>query len=83
MNPSKLERLLRSIHETRDDEILCSECFDRLSDYVDLEIGGENAPKQMPRVKQHLGQCRVCREEYETLLDLARWQATQDASSPK
>ncbi|MDE3090381.1 MAG: hypothetical protein KGJ80_13450 [Chloroflexota bacterium] len=75
MNQSRFERIIRSIHDTRDDEILCSDCFDHLSDYVDLEIGGGDAPKQMPRVRQHLIQCRVCREEYETLLDLARQDA--------
>lgn len=80
MNQPRFERILRSIYETRDDEILCSECFDRLSDYVDLEIAGEDAPKQMPRFEQHLNQCRVCREEHETLLDLAREQAAQDGS---
>ncbi len=72
MNPLRFERFLRSIYETRDDEILCSECFDHLSNYVDLEIAGADASKQMPQVEQHLNQCRVCHEEHETLLDLAR-----------
>ncbi len=76
MNQSKFERIIRSIHETREDEISCSECFDHLSTYVDLEIAGADAAKQMPYVKQHLNQCRVCREEYETLFDLARQQVS-------
>jgi hypothetical protein len=80
MNQSKFERILRSIHETRDDEILCSECFNRLSDYVDLEIAGVDASKQMPYVEQHLNQCRVCQVEHEILFDLARQQAAEDNS---
>jgi len=80
MNQPRFERILRSVYGTQDDEILCSECFDRLSDYVDLEIAGTDAPEQMPRLKQHLNQCRVCREEHETLLDLAREQAAQEGS---
>jgi predicted anti-sigma-YlaC factor YlaD len=39
---------------------------------VDLELGGEDAERQMPQVKHHLGQCRACREEYEALHDLRR-----------
>ena len=80
MNQSKFEWTIRRIYETRDDEISCSECFDYLSTYVDLETLTADAAKQMPHVKQHLNQCRVCREEYETLLDLARQEATLDHS---
>ncbi len=80
MNQSRFERVLHSIYETQDDEILCSDCFDQISDYIDLVVAGKDAEKQMPRVKQHLGQCRVCREEYQVLLDLARQQAAEDNS---
>ncbi len=80
MNQPRFERILRSIYGTRDDEILCSECFDGLSDYVDLEIAGADASTQMPRLQQHLNQCRVCREEHETLLGLARMDAAKGNS---
>ncbi len=82
MKQSKFERIMRSVYETQDEEIACSECFDQVSDYVDLEIAGADAAKKMPRAKQHLDQCRVCREEYETLLDLARLETAQDQSTP-
>ena len=72
MDQSKFKRIIRSIRETQEEENLCSECFDHLSTYVDLEAAGGDAAEQMPRVKQHLSQCRVCREEYETLLDLVQ-----------
>ncbi len=80
MKQTPFARILRSIFETRDDEISCSECFDQISDYVDREIADEVVTKQMLLVRQHLDQCRVCREEYETLLDLARLEAPQDIS---
>ena len=72
MKAIKFERIMRNILHTQDDEILCSECFDQVSDYVDLEFAGEDAAQKMPHLKQHLDQCCVCREEYETLLELAR-----------
>jgi hypothetical protein len=71
MKSTKFERIMRSLIHTQDQEISCSDCFDQVSDYVDLEIAGENAATKMPQTKQHLDQCRVCREEYETLLELA------------
>jgi hypothetical protein len=35
-------------------------------------VAGKDAAQQMPELAQHLAQCRVCREEYETLLELVR-----------
>ena len=70
MNRSFLDVWLRNIYKTLDEEISCSECFDFSSQFVELEISGRNAAVELPRVKQHLDQCRACREEYETLRDL-------------
>ena len=63
---------LQNIHNTQDEEISCSECFDLTSHFVELELNGEDAGIKMPQLKQHLNQCAACREEYETLRDLVR-----------
>ena len=68
-------RLLQHIADTDDEEISCAECFDLVPQYVDLEIAGLAADKKLPRLRQHLNQCGVCREEYETLHDLVRLEA--------
>ena len=65
---------MRSIAETDDEEISCVECFDVVSRYVDLEVAGEASDDALPRLRQHLRQCRVCREEYEALRDLVRFE---------
>lgn len=65
-NPS-LERWVVQILETQDLEISCSDCFDLLSEYVDRELGHEIPDARMKQLEQHIGQCRVCREEYEML----------------
>ena len=75
MNRSRLERLLRLAARTADEELSCTECFDILPRYVDLEIAGEDPDPQLPLFRQHLEQCAVCREEYETLSELARFEA--------
>jgi hypothetical protein len=72
MNRDRFERWLRNIYETQDEEISCTECFDLVSRFVELEASGQDAAAQMPQVKQHLNQCPACRDEYETLRDLRR-----------
>jgi hypothetical protein len=76
-----LRRLLRNIAETDDQEISCAECFDLVSQYVDLEVAGTIGQPSLPQLQQHLQQCGVCREEYEILRDLARLEAEGRAPS--
>jgi hypothetical protein len=66
----RFERWLETIRNTRDEEISCSACFDFVSQYVEVELSGEDAAAQMPQLRQHLDQCPACRAEYETLRDL-------------
>jgi hypothetical protein len=67
-----VRRLLQDIADTDDEEISCTECFDLVPQYVDLEVAGQANDRTLPRLQQHLRQCRVCREEYEVLRDLVR-----------
>jgi hypothetical protein len=70
MNRDRFESWLRNIYETQDQEISCTECFDLVSRFVELEVSGQDAEAKMPQLKQHLNQCSACRAEYETLRDL-------------
>jgi hypothetical protein len=72
VNRSHIERLLKLIARTEDEEISCTTCFELLPPYVDLDIAGEGPDARAPGLRQHLDQCGVCREEYETLRDLIR-----------
>lgn len=72
MQKNRFERWLKNIYNTQDEEISCSECFDRVSHFVEVELSGDDAAGRMPQLKQHLDQCPACREEYETLRDLSR-----------
>ena len=69
---SRWRRWLRQIEETQPEELSCSDCFEQISDYVDLELQGQPADERLPGLRQHLHQCRVCRDEYVVLRDLAR-----------
>ena len=72
MKRDRFERWLQNIYRTQDEEISCSECFDSVSHFVEVELSGEDPVSKVPQVKHHLDQCRACREEYEALRDLAR-----------
>ena len=74
MEHRRFESWLKNIYETQNEEISCTECFDLVSHYVELEVSGENAAVMMPMLKQHLDQCHACRDEYEILHSLARWE---------
>ena len=79
MQDWNLERWLGQIYATEDQEISCTECFDWVSDYVDRELAHTPRGAQQERVHQHLGQCRVCREEYEMLRELAALESADEA----
>ena len=70
MDRNRFENWLKNISDTQDEEISCTECFDLVSRFVEMEISGQDAEAKMPQLKQHLDQCRACRDEYESLRDL-------------
>jgi hypothetical protein len=48
-------------------DIGCEECFERLDEYVELELGGADADARIPGMREHLAGCPACREEHESL----------------
>jgi len=81
MRRERFEAWLRNIYETQDVEISCTECFDQVSHFVEIEASGRDVAGELPQVKQHLDQCRACREEYEILRDLRRLEDEEDMPS--
>jgi hypothetical protein len=53
-------------------ELLCDECFEKLDEYVELEVNGAAADKVIPGMRPHLDGCPACHEEYESLRRLVR-----------
>jgi hypothetical protein len=60
------ERLERLLGPTGPD-IGCDGCFERLDEYVELELRGEDANARIPGMREHLAGCPACREEHESL----------------
>jgi hypothetical protein len=59
----ELERLLGPTGP----DIGCDECFERLDEYVELELRGEDAEACIPGMRAHLSGCGACRDEHESL----------------
>jgi hypothetical protein len=64
----KFSWLIRSIFAVKAEEMSCSEFFDVLPRFVDLQLAGEDVDKLLPGVAHHLHQCPECDEVYQALL---------------
>jgi hypothetical protein len=60
---SELERLLGPTGP----DIGCDACFERLDEYVELELSGRDADTAIPGMREHLQGCPACAEEHESL----------------
>ena len=61
-------KLVRVVAETRELEIGCDECFERLDVYAETELSGADASAAMPLVRDLLDKCADCRSLFEALL---------------
>lgn len=55
-----------------DSELLCDECFEKIDQYVELELRGKAADAEIPGMRAHLDGCPACHEEYHSLRELVR-----------
>jgi hypothetical protein len=53
-------------------ELLCDECFEKLDEYVELELQGAPADERIPGMRAHLEGCPACHEDYGSLRDLVQ-----------
>ena len=65
-------KLVRVVAETREVEIGCDECFERLDSFAETELSGIEASAAMPLVSDHLDKCADCRSTFEALLSALR-----------
>ena len=68
MNDETMKRLLGPA----DPELLCDECFEKLDEYVELELQGAAADDRIPGMRAHLEGCPACREDYDSLREFVR-----------
>lgn len=61
---------MRVLENSPEDELSCDEIFSRLDEYVERQVGKNDAADLMPFIREHLDTCPDCCEEYETLLQV-------------
>jgi len=68
------EETIKRLLGPEDPELQCDDCFEKLDEYVELELRGsaaDDADDAVPGMRPHLDGCPACREEYESLRALA------------
>ena len=63
--------LIRALLGPAGPELTCEQCFEELDRYVELELAGQDADREVPGMSAHLDGCPACREEQESLLALS------------
>ena len=69
--PHRNRELIERLLGPAEPEVSCEECFALLDEYVDLELRGADADAALPGMRPHLHGCPACREDHESLLELA------------
>ncbi|WP_018409390.1 hypothetical protein [Methylocystis rosea] len=81
MKQKDFTRLIDTIFAAKSgEELLCTQYFDELPRYVDIEISGQDAGAMLPEVKHHMHQCPECEEVYLALLSLLDKEKSSDPS---
>ncbi|MBN1123217.1 MAG: hypothetical protein JXJ17_19250 [Anaerolineae bacterium] len=66
----KITDVVKTIFNTKTDDITCDECFEHIDEYVDMIHAGQDPSEVLPQVKSHLEQCRCCEMEFRALISI-------------
>ena len=62
--------ILRVLERAHDEDMSCSQLYEKLDEYVEREMSKKDAAELMPLIREHLDFCPDCCDEYEALLDV-------------
>jgi hypothetical protein len=77
MNDQTNEKTIKQLLGPASEEIFCDECFEKIDEYVELELRGEAADTAIPGMRAHLEGCPACHDEYDSLRELVRREAPE------
>ena len=72
MDRSTDDNTLKRLLGPAEPELLCDECFEKLDEYVELELQGAPADERIPGMRAHLEGCPACHEDYDSLRELVQ-----------
>jgi hypothetical protein len=62
--------IIRLVLGPGEPELTCEECFEQLDRFVELELSGADADREVPGMRAHLAGCPACGEDHASLRDL-------------
>jgi len=68
LNYRQIKDLMFLLSITREHELNCNECLDKVAEFAECSLAGKPMPDALEAVRHHLTLCAECREEYEALL---------------
>lgn len=68
LSHEQIKNLLRLLSITREYELNCDECLDKVAELAERELAGKAVPDALEAVQHHLTLCAECAEEYEAVL---------------
>ena len=68
IQPITIQKIIKSLSITLNEEITCSECYKEVDKYVDMLRAGKQPREILPLVEHHLTLCPACIEEFQALL---------------
>ena len=72
MDNQPVDKTIQRLLGPAEPELLCDECFEKLDQYVDLELSGGAADEEIPGMRPHLEGCPACHEDYHSLRELVQ-----------
>ena len=72
MDNRPIDKTIQRLLGPAEPELLCDECFEKLDEYVELELQNRAADERIPGMRPHLDGCPACEEEYHSLRELVR-----------
>jgi hypothetical protein len=77
MDDQTSDKIIKQLLGPASEEIFCDECFEKIDEYVELELRGEAADAAIPGMRAHLDGCPACRDEYHSLRELVLGEASE------
>jgi hypothetical protein len=68
IQPTTIQKVIKTLSITLDEELTCGECYQEVDKYVDMLRAGKKPSEILPLVEHHLTLCPPCKEEFEALL---------------
>lgn len=68
LSPRQIETLHKMLLLTESQELTCDECLDKMAEFAEAALAGQQVPDNLQNIESHLALCKDCEEEFRALL---------------